>query len=156
MARLMLEAIVSDVTGAFENPRSVWLFGSRRHGDATETSDVDLIVDGEIGTRRAAVSELLGRHHGFVDLFVLQGNGAVSADSGCTLCAESPEALLEKVGAELVWQSGPGWVGSARARAFVVDVHAAPARTNNKKRPRQDARAVPLQPGPTETRGLDG
>jgi hypothetical protein len=131
MVNLPLESIVGELVAFANSPRRIWLFGSRRHGDALPGSDIDLIVDASDGARQLNMEGLQEKYHGFVDVFALRGDRAASLSNDCYLeCEGSAPSLLKELGAVLVWQAETGWVGRYRDLTFAVDLTATPSVTN--------------------------
>jgi nucleoside phosphorylase len=103
----VLEALVEVIDGL----ETIYLFGSRRHRTGSVRSDIDLLVTGEqLRMKNKDVSEIWAIEP-FLDIFIVQGGGAVSQANGSRIEGESADALVDVLDAIQVWDGA--WCGEA-------------------------------------------
>lgn len=144
---LPLKWVVKDVADTFKDAQKIWFFGSRRHGDATGASDIDVIVESASDNIPERIGEILEKYEGYIDLFVLYGNRATSVRNGNYFEAQSARFLLETVGATLVWERDTGWIMDKEEFPLTIDKSKRPVYTNPKKLNREadSGRFVPMR-----------
>jgi predicted nucleotidyltransferase len=105
-----LKDITQKLLKVIPDIKALYLFGSRRHNTRSIRSDIDILVDSESYIKAVSCREFAENICPALDLFVIQGNRAISSMNESYVEAESVQDLIQKIDAKLFWDKNSGFV----------------------------------------------
>jgi len=105
-----LKNITQKLLEFIPNIKALYLFGSRRHNTKSIRSDIDILIESDFYIKAVNCREFAENICPALDLFVIQGNRAISSMNESYVESESTQDLIQKIHAKLFWDTASGFV----------------------------------------------
>lgn len=103
-----LAALSEDLGKEIPEISELYLFGSRAHGTRSNRSDADVLVVTKGHIKPLQLREFSEEHCEALDLFIVDGGKAISAQNESYIEAVNLASLLRELGAIKIWSRGSG------------------------------------------------
>ena len=119
--------VADRLSNEFPTIRNMYLFGSRVFGTESLRSDIDILLDSDSRIRLADLREFAIDELAALDLFVVEGGRATSAQNESYIEADDLSTLIQMLRAKIFWNRNSGRLGESipwtqRVRADVEHV----------------------------------
>ena len=98
-----LAAVIRALAQKFPAVSHVYLFGSRLHRTTSVRSDIDILLIADEHIKPSEIREFTWETCPALDVFVLQGNRAVSCINESFIEADGPDQILQILQARVLW-----------------------------------------------------